>query len=328
MTLSNYKFQRYIVGIGVLLFVIKIIAWYFTQSVAVLTDALESTVNVISARIGLYSLYLSSLPKDKNHPYGHGKVEFISAAIEGTLISVAGLLIIFETINNLRNPHLIGNLDLGIGLIAFTAIANFVLGHLAEKKGKLSHSLALEASGKHLKTDTYTTGGIILGLILVRITGIIIIDSLVAFIFAGIILYTGYKILRNSIKGIMDEADENLIQDVVIALEKHRKQSWIDVHNLRFINYSSTLHLDCHVTVPYYFTVSEAHDEIEEIDTLINTILGNEVELFIHTDPCKPFSCAICQLSTCQKRQHEFEQKLRWNLENISENRQHNKAPY
>lgn len=327
MALSNYKFQRYIVGIGVLLFVIKIIAWYFTQSVAVLTDALESTVNVISAGIGLYSLYLSSLPKDKNHPYGHGKVEFISAAIEGTLISVAGLLIIFETINNLRNPHLIGNLDLGIGLIAFTAVANFVLGHLAEKKGKLSHSLALEASGKHLKTDTYTTGGIILGLILVRITGIIIIDSLVAFIFAGIILYTGYKILRNSIKGIMDEADENLIQDVVIALEKHRKPSWIDVHNLRFINYSSTLHLDCHVTVPYYFTVSEAHDEIEEIDTLINTILGNEVELFIHTDPCKPFSCAICQLSSCQKRQHEFQQKLPWNLENISENRQHNKIP-
>lgn len=327
MALSNYKFQRYIVGIGVLLFVIKIVAWYFTQSVAVLTDALESTVNVISAGIGLYSLYLSSLPKDKNHPYGHGKVEFISAAIEGTLISVAGLLIIFETINNLRNPHLIGNLDLGIGLIAFTAVSNFVLGHLAEKKGKLSHSLALEASGKHLKTDTYTTGGIILGLILVRITGIIIIDSLVAFIFAGIILYTGYKILRNSIKGIMDEADENLIQDVVIALEKHRKPSWIDVHNLRFINYSSTLHLDCHVTVPYYFTVSEAHDEIEEIDTLINTILGNEVELFIHTDPCKPFSCAICQLSSCQKRQHEFQQKLPWNLENISENRQHNKIP-
>jgi cation diffusion facilitator family transporter len=325
MKLSNFKFQRYIVGIGTLLFAIKIIAWYFTQSIAVLTDALESIVNVMSAGIGLYSLYLSSLPKDKNHPYGHGKVEFISAAIEGTLISVAGLLIIIETIYNLGNPHLLGNLDLGIGLIAFTAVANFILGHLAEKKGKLTHSLALEASGKHLKTDTYTTAGIILGLFLVRITGIIIIDRLVAFIFAGIILFTGYKILRNSIKGIMDEADENLIQNVVIALEKHRKPSWIDVHNLRFINYSSTLHLDCHVTVPYYFTVSEAHQEIEEIDTLINAVLGNEVELFIHTDPCMPFSCAICQLSNCPKRHHAFEKKLRWELENISENRQHNK---
>jgi cation diffusion facilitator family transporter len=328
MKLSNFKFQRYIVGIGILLFAIKIIAWYFTQSVAVLTDALESIVNVMSAGIGLYSLYLSSLPKDKNHPYGHGKVEFISAAIEGTLISVAGLLIIFETIYNLGNPHLLSNLDLGIGLIAFTAVANFILGHLAEKKGKLAHSLALEASGKHLKTDTYTTAGIILGLFLVRITGIIIIDRLVAFIFAGIILFTGYKILRNSIKGIMDEADENLIQNVVIALEKHRKPSWIDVHNLRFINYSSTLHLDCHVTVPYYFTVSEAHQEIEEIDTLINAVLGNEVELFIHTDPCMPFSCAICQLSNCPKRHHAFEKKLRWELENISENRQHNKIQH
>jgi cation diffusion facilitator family transporter len=210
-------------------------------------------------------------------------------------------------------------------MIAFTAGANFILGHLAEKKGKLSHSLALEASGKHLKTDTYTTGGIIIGLILVRITGIIIIDSLVAFIFAGIILLTGYKILSNSIKGIMDEADESLIQHVVIALEKHRKPSWIDVHNLRLIKYSSALHLDCHVTMPYYFTVSESHEEIEEIDKLINAVLGNEVELFIHTDPCQSFSCAICQLSTCRKRQHEFEQKIRWNLENISEYRQHNK---
>src|SRR5690606_15253418 len=109
--------------------------------------------------IGLYSLYLSSLPRDRNHPYGHGKVEFISASIEGALIAFAGVVIIYESIQSLRKPHTIHTIDFGIYLIAFTAIANYFLGYLAVKKGKKNNSLALIASGKHLQTDTYTTLG-------------------------------------------------------------------------------------------------------------------------------------------------------------------------
>lgn len=322
---QNLRIQKWIVGIGIFLFVLKLIAWYITNSVAILTDALESTVNVISSFIGLYSLYLSSLPKDENHPYGHGKVEFISAAIEGTLITVAGLIIIYETINNLKHPHPLGQLDFGIFLILFTAIVNYVLGIIAEKKGKKTNSLALIASGKHLQTDTYTTIGIIVGLILVRFTGIFILDSIVAFIFAFIILFSGYQILRDSIKGIMDEADDELMEIFVQALQLNRKSTWIDVHNARFIKYGTSLHLDCHMTVPFYQTVEDAHLEIECLDELVNHTFQGRVELFVHTDPCKPFQCSICELNSCSKRKEQYLSKINWTKENISLNSQHNK---
>ena len=133
---ENYQFQKIVAVVGVLLFVIKFIAWYITDSVAVLTDALESVINVVSGFIGLYSLYLSSLPRDENHPYGHGKVEFISASIEGTLISVAGVVIIYEAILNLQHPKVISSLDYGIYLIAVTAVVNYIVGMIAVKKGK------------------------------------------------------------------------------------------------------------------------------------------------------------------------------------------------
>src|SRR5690554_1922734 len=181
-TVSNkesFKFQRIIAVVGVVLFLVKLYAWYKTGSVAILTDALESTINVVAGFIGLYSLYLSSLPKDRNHPYGHGKAEFISASIEGVLISITGFFIIYEAFQSIRNPQEIQQIDYGIYLIAFTAFVNYILGYYAIKKGEKSHSIALIASGKHLQTDTYTTLGIILGLIVLYFTDILWIDSLV-----------------------------------------------------------------------------------------------------------------------------------------------------
>ncbi|MEI7818298.1 MAG: cation diffusion facilitator family transporter, partial [Desulfuromonadales bacterium] len=152
---QNYNFQKVVVVTGVVLFIVKLVAWYLTNSVAILTDALESTVNVTSGFIGLYSLYISAKPKDTLHPYGHGKVEFISAAIEGTLIACAGLLIIYEAAKNLGDPQPVAQLDYGILLITATAAINYLVGALAVKKGRKNNSLALLASGKHLQSDTY-----------------------------------------------------------------------------------------------------------------------------------------------------------------------------
>ncbi|TAE58827.1 MAG: cation transporter, partial [Bacteroidetes bacterium] len=242
---QNFRFQQIIALTSVVLFVLKVVAWYLTQSVAILTDALESTINVISGFVGLYSLYLSAQPKDRNHPYGHGKVEFVSAAIEGTLISVAGLIIIYEAINNLRHPHTLGQLDTGILLVSVTAVINYVLGFLAVRMGKKNNSLALTASGKHLQSDTYSTLGIIAGLVLLYVTHLAWIDSAVAFLFAFLIMFTGYKIVRGSLAGIMDEADEALLDSLVTQLQAARRSNWIDLHNLRIIKYGSTLHLDC-----------------------------------------------------------------------------------
>lgn len=320
---QNLKIQTTIAIISIALFIAKITAWYITNSVAILTDALESIVNVIAGLIGVYSLYVSAKPKDIDHPYGHGKVEFISAAIEGTLISVAGLIIIFEAINQLRHPHQVQQLDFGIYLVAATAIINYVAGTICIRTGKKNNSLALIASGRHLRADTYTTVGIIAGLALLFFTKIVWIDSVVAIIFALVILVTGYKIVRTSVAGIMDEADIDLLKKMVETLNANRSVNWIDMHNLRLIKYGPTLHLDCHLTVPWYFNVNEAHHEIDALSGLVRKNYGESVELFVHSDGCMNFSCAICNKFECQVRQQPFKKKIPWTMENISTNHKH-----
>ena len=320
---ENYNFQKIVAIVGVVLFATKLTAWYITNSVAILTDALESTINVISGFVGLYSLYLSAKPKDQNHPYGHGKAEFVSAAIEGTLISVAGIVIIYEAINNLKHPHTIGSLDYGIILVAITAIINFLIGFIAIKKGKKNNSLALIASGKHLQSDTYSTIGIIAGLILLSITHIVWLDSAVALLFAVIIIVTGYRIIRNSLAGIMDEADDDLLKKLVELLQNSKRENWVDLHNLRIIKYGSTIHLDCHITVPWYLNVHEAHNEIAALENLVKSHFGSSVELFVHTDGCLDFSCKICSKENCPERKFNFVKKINWTVENISSNNKH-----
>ena len=320
---ENYNFQKIVAVVGVSLFVIKIIAWYLTNSVAILTDALESVINVVAGFIGLYSLYLSAQPRDANHPYGHGKVEFVSAAIEGTLITTAGFVIIYEAIINLQNPHEIGQLDYGIALVTITALVNYGVGFFAIKKGNKNNSLALIASGKHLQSDTYSTIGIVIGLILILLTKLAWLDSVVALIFAFIIIFTGYKIVRGSIAGIMDEADEDLLKKVVAQIEAARRPNWIDLHNLRIIKYGSTLHLDCHLTVPWYMNVREAHREVDNLDKLIKENFGESVEMFVHTDACVEYSCKICTKTDCDVRQSDFVKKLDWTQVDIADNNKH-----
>lgn len=190
---QNLRIQKAVTLVGVLLLVVKWIAWWLTGSVAILTDALESIVNVVAGFIGTYSLYISAKPRDKEHPYGHGKAEFLSAAVEGLLISIAGVVICYEAIQQLKAPKPVGKLDWGILLVAITAVVNFIMGSICLRTGNRNKSLALIASGKHLQSDTYSTAGIIIGLILLFAFGFVWIDAVVALVFAGLILYTGYK---------------------------------------------------------------------------------------------------------------------------------------
>lgn len=319
----NLRVQKGIAALSILLFIAKVIAWYLTGSVAILTDALESIVNVIAGLIGVYSLYVSAKPKDYDHPYGHGKVEFISAAIEGTLITVAGFVIIYEAVNNLLHPHTIKQLDYGIILVMATALINYIAGALCVKTGRKNNSLALIASGKHLQSDTWSTVGIGIGLVLILITKIFWLDSAVAILFSFIIIYTGYKIVRSSIAGIMDEADGELLKKLVQLLNSNRKENWIDLHNLRIIKYGATLHMDCHLTVPWYLNVHEAHNEIDSLSGLVKNEFGESVELFVHSDGCLDFSCSICTKQACTVRKKPFEKRPGWTIENISSNNKH-----
>jgi len=319
----SLRLQRIVTLIAVFLFIIKVIAWYITHSVSILTDALESTVNVVAGFISLYSLYVASKPRDEDHPYGHGKAEFVSAAVEGSMISIAGMIIIYESAKGLMHPPVLKGLDWGIMLVAVTAVVNYITGWYCVKTGKKNNSLALIASGKHLQTDTYSTLGIIIGLILIYITKWNKLDSIVAMCFALFILYTGYSIIRSSLEGIMDKADAELLKKLVVVLNKNRPDNWIDLHNIRIIKFGSTLHLDAHLTVPWYLNVHEAHKEIDSLSNLVREEFGESMELFIHSDGCLDFSCTICSKKDCPVRKHPQVERVEWTVENISTNQKH-----
>jgi len=320
---SNLKLQRWIAIASSVLLIAKFTAYYLTDSVSVLTDALESIVNVVAGFIGLYSLYVAAKPRDIDHPYGHGKAEFVSAAVEGTLVLSAGLIIIYSAAKNLINPVPIQQLDLGIYLIAGTAVINWILGYISLSQGKRNNSLALMASGKHLQTDTYSTAAIIAGLVLIAQTGYLWIDGAVAIGFGLFIVYTGYKIVRASLAGIMDEADMTLLEKMVDILGKHRRDNWVDLHNLRVIKYGNVLHIDCHLTVPWYLNIHQAHKEIDELGKLIRSNFGESLEFFVHSDGCLYFQCHICKKGDCPVRQHNLKETVEWTLENALQNEKH-----
>lgn len=321
---STIQMQKLLVVVSVVLFMVKLTAWLMTDSVAILTDTLESTVNVIAGFLGLYSIILSSKPKDKEHPYGHGKVEFITSAIEGIFISMAGVLIIYEAINNLFQPHDIKKLDFGMLLIAFTAVVNYGVGQLCVKKGIKENSPLLTASGSHLKSDTYSSLGLLIGIALLWITGYKWIDSAAALIFAIFIIYTGYKIIRRGISGIMDEKDSQIIDDIVHLLNTNRHAEWIDVHNMRVIDYAGFYHIDCHLTVPYYINVNEAHVILDKLTQLFQTHFNQKVEFFIHVDGCIPSQqCSICNVANCHVREKEFTSCITWTHDNLLSNQKH-----
>ena len=320
---NTIQMQQILVAVSVVLFAMKIVAWMLTSSVAILTDALESTVNVIAGFIGLYSIILSSKPKDKEHPYGHGKVEFISSAFEGLLISFAGLIIIYEAIDNFIHPHELKQLDYGLILIAITSAVNYFVGHLCVTKGKKENSPILIASGAHLKSDTYSTLGLLVGLGLIMITGFAWIDSLTAIIFAFIIIYTGYKIIRKSLSGMMDETDEEIIADIIKVLNDNRKNDCIDVHNMRVINYAGNYHIDCHLTVPFYINVNQAHDILDTLTDLLIKHFDDRVEFFIHVDGCLFTQCTLRNVQNCSERKQKFVHQIAWTQENILSNNKH-----
>ncbi|HUQ64716.1 MAG TPA: cation diffusion facilitator family transporter [Flavitalea sp.] len=320
---ENLLIQKIVVAVAVLLFIIKIFAYFITKSVSVLTDALESIANVGAGFIGLYSLHIAAQPKDQNHPYGHGKAEFLSAGVEGTLIIIAGAAIIYKSINSILYPVPLRQLDKGMILIGITAVINYLVGFISVYRGKKNNSLALIASGKHLQSDTYSTLGIMAGLILIYFTKLLWLDSAIALFFAVVIIVTGYRIIRSSIAGIMDEADLGLLEKMVDMLNKNRQENWVDLHNLRVIKYGGQLHVDCHLTVPWYLNVHEAHSEIDKLAALIKKEFGNTIELFVHSDGCLYFQCNICSKHDCHVRQKPFEHQVPWNTKNLLKDAKH-----
>lgn len=317
------RFQMLAVAVGIVLFGVKFLAYYLTNSTTIFSDAMESIVNVAAGSFALYSLILASKPKDRDHPYGHGKIEFISAGIEGTLILIAGIGIIYKAIVGLINNHELDQLNIGILLAAGAGIINFILGWVTQRYGEKYHSPTMIASGKHLKSDGYTSAGMILGLLVVLWTGLNWIDSIIALGFGGFIGFIGIREIRKSYAGIMDEADFELLRKLTTELENNRNENWIDLHNFRAQKFGKRIHIDCHLTLPYYLTVKEAHEEVKLMEDVVKQSYAQGVEMFIHTDPCIPTSCRICIKSDCSVRKAKFEERITWKLKTVLDNEKH-----
>lgn len=317
------RFQAFVVGVGAVILMLKFSAYYLTNSNSIFSDAMESIVNVAAGSFALYSLVLAAKPKDKDHPYGHGKIEFISAGIEGTLIFLAGVGIIYKSIEGLVFGYELGKLDVGVYLAGGAGLLNYGLGWLTEYYGKQNESPTMIASGKHLKSDGYTSAGMIAGLGFVLLTGQVWIDSVIALGFGGFIGFIGIKEIRKSYAGIMDEADFDLLRNLIAQINNNRKENWIDLHNFRAQKFGKRIHIDCHVTLPYFLTVKDAHEEMNRMEELVKERHPNGIEMFVHTDPCIPTSCRICKKHNCAERSSPFEEQITWKLENVLKNKKH-----
>lgn len=301
----------------------KFIAYFLTSSNAILTDAAESIVNVLASSFAFYSIYLAAQPRDSNHPYGHGKVEFFSVFVEGSLIFVAGAIISVKSVFNLIYPHQISSILDGAFIISATGVVNFILGYFLIGESNRLKSITLYADGKHLLTDAYSSAGLVAGLIIIYFTGLTYLDSLLSIGLGMYIIFNGYKLVRKSVSGLMDESDTESINEVISLLNKNRKDSWIDVHNLRAQRYGHELHIDCHVTLPYYFDLNKVHEEVSSVERLTNNEALIQTEFFIHADPCLPECCHYCRMADCPVRSEPKRKDIIWTLENGTRNHKH-----
>jgi cation diffusion facilitator family transporter len=308
---------------SVILLCIKFFAYFLTHSNAILTDALESVVNVVAGGFALYSMYYALRPKDEDHPYGHGKIEFLSAGFEGGMITLAGVAMIIKGIVAFFHKDEIQSADVGAYLSAFTGLVNYFLGSYLIKKGKKFNSLLMTADGKHLISDAMSSVGLVLGLLIIYFTKINWIDYALTIVFGGFIVFTGFKLVRESITNLLDKADYGKLNHLVDVLNKHRRPKWIDIHNLRVLKYGSHLHVDCHITLPWYDNLEDSHNEVSLVEKLVKEKTDQEIELFIHADPCLPISCPVCTVENCPERKSPFVKKLEWNIDNMLPDKKH-----
>jgi cation diffusion facilitator family transporter len=306
--------------IGFLMFFGKVGAYLLTGSAAVLSDALESIVHIIATSFAFYSLILSSKPPDKEHPYGHGKVDFFSAGFEGALIIVAAFSIIAYAVRDIIYEKEISSLDTGALIITAASIVNLFLGMYLIRTGRKTKSIILIADGKHVLTDSITSFGAIAALVLVLLTGIKLFDPVIAIILALNILWTGKHLVRESIGGLMNETDKNIIDEIANKLEIQRKNhpDWIDVHRLRYWKSGDKYMFDFHLIVPYYQSVKQSHETMHTMEDTLREIMNTHpVESLIHLDPCNPKCCQLCNMPECSVRHHEKMIDIKWTGEKI-----------
>ncbi len=305
-------------AVALLLLVAKFAAYLITGSVAVLSDALESIVNLVAAAILIWSIKIASTPADKNHPYGHGKVEGVSSSVEGAMIIMAAIIIVIESVGQIIEGPSIYRLEIGLIIVLGASVVNAVLGYYLIRQGKRLDSLALVADGKHVLSDVWTSVGILVGLTIVHFTGWAIVDPIIGILVSLLLFYTGWSVTKNAVNQLMNTADEGQLQSITESLAKHSKPSWINFHNLRSWKSGYSFYVDAHLVVPSYYDVKQLHQIREDVANLL--IPQGNGEVILHFDPCRPIMCKYCKVKKCPIRKEPFKRSLEVSVDTITSN--------
>lgn len=303
--------------VSIFVLALKGYAYHQTHSAGILSDALETTINVVTALVAFFVLQFAMAPADKEHPYGHGKIEYFSAAFEGGVIFFAALAIIFESVKSFFYPHQIRNIGEGVAYIVLATLINLVMGMYLLKVGKQSKSEALKASGAHLLSDVKTTLGVVIGLALFKVTGQTWIDSLVGTVVGAWLLYESFQIIKSNVGGLLDELDIECAKELCLKMSKHLEPAIINIHNLRIIRSGHFHHMDAHIVIPEYYDIKRVHEIIHRFEKEVIKDYSYDGEFVFHTDPCGSNYCSVCMVENCPIRKNPFVKRPMLDYRNV-----------
>jgi len=284
------------------LILLKLVAGIFTGSVSLIAEAIHSLMDLAAAVVAFFSVRISDSPPDAKHPFGHGKAENISGIIEGLLIFIAAGLIINEAVHKIIQGVHLEMIEIGIAIMAVSIVTNFFISRYLMKVSRATDSLALEADATHLTTDIITMAGVLIGLVIVRVTGLYILDPIVAILVAILIIKAAFDIIRKSFGGLMDTSLPESELEVIKSCLMEQNDTFVSLHKLRTRKAGSQRQIDLHLVFPRTESVEDAHNICDQLEENIEKNL-NMVDVTIHIEPCE-LECHLCQ-GNCNMAVHD-----------------------
>lgn len=306
------------VAVSAALMAVKFYVYWITESSAILSDALESIINVVASTFAFGSIILAAKPPDRSHPYGHGKIEFFSAGFEGALIVLAAIGIVKTALPQILHPNDLPNLGNGLSILFATSVVNLLLGIGLIRVGRRTRSLVLVADGQHIMTDVYTTTGVLAGLFLVSQTGWYWLDGGIACLVAVNILVTGGRLIRHAFSGLMDASDPELLEEISRLVTVNRRSTWIDIHRLRAWRSGNRVYVDFHLILPRNLSLEEAHKEVTDLEKILRSQLAGAADALIHAEPCVEPDCPVCAYDPCSLRRETARHQSIWHRDAIT----------
>ena len=290
------------ITVGCLVLGLKYFAFHVSQSAALKSDAIENVVNVVAAVFALGAIIFADKPADREHPYGHGKIEHFSAAFEGGMISLAAVLIGYEAIRAMVDGIPLKNLTLGLAINFGAGVVNGLLGLFLIWQGKRQQSHALVADGHHVFSDFYVTIGLGAGLLLVKATGLTWLDPVMALAVCAVLAVTGFKLVRSSSAALLDAEDPDMVQHLVEVINRVRPKEIVAIHELRTLRSGRYIHVDIHMVIPEFYGIGQGHELADQFGKAVLAEGGIEGELHTHVDPCLKAFCSQCEVEACPVR--------------------------